>query len=76
MKVPKNSLPLSKPTRDTREIANKFMTVASGEISLQSKHNPICHVHVAKVKAATTVHSMADVIPFLAYLLFFSNPML
>jgi len=38
------------------------MTVASAKISLQSKHDLICHV--AKVKAATSVHSMADVIPF------------
>jgi len=38
------------------------MTVASAEINLQSKHNFICHVE--KVKAATTAHSMADVIPF------------
>ena len=39
------------------------MTVASAEINLQSKHDLICHV--AKVKAATSAHSMADVIPFL-----------
>ena len=38
------------------------MTVASAEINLQSKHDRICHV--AKVKAATSAHSMADVIPF------------
>ena len=38
------------------------MNVASGEINLQSKHDLICHV--AKVKAATSTHSMADVIPF------------
>jgi len=38
------------------------MTVASGEINLQSKHDLICHV--AKVKAATLTYSMADVIPF------------
>ena len=45
------------------------MTVASAEINLQSKYDFICHV--AKVKAAMSVHSMADVIPFfLAYLLF------
>jgi len=37
------------------------MTVASTEINLQSKHDLICHV--AKVKAATSAHSMADVIP-------------
>ena len=39
------------------------MTVASGEINLQSKHDLICHL--SKVKAATSTHSMADVIPFL-----------
>jgi len=38
------------------------MAVASGEINLQSKHDLICQV--AKVKAATSTHSMADVIPF------------
>ena len=38
------------------------MTVASGEINLQSKHDRIWHV--AKVKAATSAHSKADVIPF------------
>jgi len=37
------------------------MTVASGEINLQSKHHLICHV--AKVKAATSALSMAEVIP-------------
>jgi len=34
------------------------------EINLQSKHDLICHV--AKVKDATSAHSMADVIPFLS----------
>jgi hypothetical protein len=62
MKQPKNSLQLPKPTRNTRKIANKLMTVASGEINLQSKHDLICHV--AKVKTATSAHSMPDVIPF------------
>ena len=38
------------------------MTVASGEINFQSKHDLISHV--TKVKAATSTHSMADVIPF------------
>jgi len=49
------------------------MTVASGEINLQSKHDLICHL--SKVKAATSTYSMAD-IPFLAYLLFGLNPTL
>jgi len=62
MKQPKNLLHLLKPTRNTRKIANKLMTVASGEINLQRKHNLICHA--AKVKAAMSAHSMADVIPF------------
>jgi len=62
MKQPKNSLHLPKPTRNTPKIANKLTTVASGEINLQSKHDLICHL--AKVKAATSAHSMADVIPF------------
>jgi len=38
------------------------MTVTCAEINLQSKHDFICHIE--KVKAATTAHSMADVIPF------------
>ena len=38
------------------------MTIASGEINLQRKHNRFCHE--AKVKAAKSVHSMANVIPF------------
>jgi len=38
------------------------MTVTSAEINLQSKHD--LFRHVAKVKAATSAHSMADVIPF------------
>ena len=40
------------------------MTVASGEINLLSYHDFICHV--SKVKAATTAHSMADVIPLIS----------
>jgi len=67
MKQPKNLLHLPKTTRNTRKIANKLMTVTSGKINLQSKHDVICHV--VKVKAATSAHSIADVIPFfLAYL--------
>jgi len=62
MKQPKNFHHLSKITRNTRKFANKLMTVASGEINLQSKHDLICHL--SKVKAATSTHSMADVIPF------------
>jgi len=60
-KQPKNLLHLPKTTRTIRKIANKLMTVASAEINLQSKHDLIRHV--AKVKAATSAHSMADVIP-------------
>ena len=62
MKQPKDPPQLPKPTRNTCKIANKFMTVASGEINLQRKHNLICHV--AKVKAATSAHSMADIMPY------------
>jgi len=74
MKQSKNLLHLPQTTRNTRKIANKLMTVTSAKINLQSKHDLICHV--AKVKAATSAHSMADVIPFLAYLLFPWNPTL
>ena len=38
------------------------MTVASADINLHRQHNVICHV--AKVKLATSAHSMADVKPF------------
>ena len=61
MERPNDPLQLPKPTRNTCKIANKLMTIASGEINLQKK-NLTCHV--AKVKAATSAHSMADVIPF------------
>ena len=56
---------LPKSTRNPRKIANKFMTVASGEIF--TKYDLICHV--AKMKDARSVYSMADV-------LFPSNPTL
>ena len=61
----KNSFQLPKPTKNTRKIANKFMTVASGEIF--TKYDVICHV--AKEKDARSVNSTADVI-------FPSNPTL
>ena len=54
-----------KSTRNTRKTANKFMTVASGEIF--TKYDLICHV--AKMKDARSVNFMADVI-------FPSNPTL
>jgi len=62
MKQPKNLLPLPKTTRKTSETSNKLMTVASAEITLQSKHDLICHLR--KVKGAMLAHSMADVILF------------
>ena len=62
MKQPKNVLHLPKTTWNTRKIANKLLAITSAEINLQSKHDLICHV--AKVKAAMSAHSMADVIPF------------
>jgi len=62
MKQPKNLLHLPKPTRNTGKIANKLMTIASGKINLQSRHDLICHV--AKMKAATSAHSMANAIHF------------
>ena len=48
------------------------MTDTSGEINLQSKQDIICHV--AKVKPTTSAHYAADVITFLAYIIFPSNP--
>jgi len=62
MKQPKNLFHWPKIKRNTRKIPNNLMTVASTEINLQSKHDLIRHV--AKVKAATSAHSMADVTPF------------
>jgi len=53
-----NSILLSKTAKSTRKIKGH----APGEINLQSKQDLICHV--AKVKFATSTHSMADVIPF------------
>ena len=50
------------------------MPDTSGEINLQSKQDIICHV--AKVKPTMSEHSVADVIPFLAYIMFPSNPTL
>jgi len=63
MKQPKNFFHLPKTTRNNCKIANKLLTIASAKINLQRKHDLICHE--AKVKAATSVHSMADVIPSL-----------
>ena len=59
-----SSLELPNPTRNTRKFANKLMADSSGEINLQSKQVVICHV--AKVKPATSVHYVADAIPFFA----------
>ena len=67
MKKLKNSLELPDPTRNTRKFANKLMTDTFGEINLQSKQDITCHV--AKVKPTTSEHSVADVIPFLAYII-------
>ena len=74
MKKLKNSLQLPNPTRDARKFANKLITDTSGEINLQSKQDIISHV--AKVKPTTSAHYVADVIPFLAYIIFTSNPTL
>ena len=71
---PKNSLELSNPTRNIRICSTKLMTITSGKINLQSKQDIICHV--AKVKSAASTHYLADVIPFLAYVIFPSNPTL
>ena len=60
MKNPKNSLELPNPTRNIRKFTNKLITDTSCEINLQSKQGIICHV--AKVKSATSVHYVADVI--------------
>ena len=74
MTQPKDPLQLPKPTRNTRKIGNKSLTVASDEKNFQRIYNLICHV--AKVKAATSAHSMADLIPFFGYSIFASNPAL
>ena len=68
MKKLKNSLELPNPTTNTRKFANKLMTDTSGKINLQSKQDIICHL--AKVKPTTSAHSVADVIPFLVYIIF------
>ena len=74
MKKFKNSLKLPNPTRNTCKFANKLMTDTSGEINIQSKQDIISHV--AKVKPTTSAHSVANIIPFLAYIIFPSNPTL
>ena len=74
MKKLKNSLELPNPTRNTRKFENKLITDTSGEINLQSKQDIISHV--AKVKPTTSAHYVADVIRFLAYIIFPSNPTL
>ena len=74
MKKLKHSLELPNPTRNTRNFANKLMTDTSGKINLQSKQDIICHE--AKVKTTTSAHSVADVILFLVYIIFPSNPTL
>ena len=71
---PKNSLELPYLARNICNYLKKFMTDTSGEINLQSKQDIICHV--AKVKPTTSAHYVADVIPFLAYIIFPSNPTL
>ena len=71
MKKLKNSLELPNQTRNTRKFANKLMTDTSGEINLLSKQDIICHV--AKGKPATSAHYVADVIPFLAYIILFES---
>ena len=50
------------------------MTNTSGQINLQSKQGII--YHVAKVKPAMSAHYVADVIPFLVYIIFHLNPTL
>ena len=74
MKKLKNSPELPNPTRNPRKFANKLVTDTSGEINLQSKQDIIGHK--AKKKPTTSAHSVADVIPFLAYMIFPSNPTL
>ena len=73
MKKFKNALELPNPTRNTRKFANNLMPVTSGKIKL-TKQIIICRI--AKVKPATSAHYVADVIPFLAYITFPSNPTL
>ena len=74
MKKFKNSLKLPNPTRNTCKFANKLMTDTSDQMNLQSKRDIICRV--TKVKFATSAHYKADVLPFLAYVIFPLNPML
>ena len=70
MQQPKNSLQLPKTTQNTHKIAHIFMTVPSEAIHVHVNMQSTCKHDLSrsKVKAAMTVHFMADVIPFLAYL--------
>ena len=74
MKKLKNSLELPNPTRNTRKFANKLIIDTSGEINLQSRQDIISRI--AKVKPTTSPHYVADVIPFLAYIIFPPYPTL
>jgi len=56
------SLPLQSQRKAHSKAVLEDSFVASAEINLESKHDFICHV--AKVKATTSAHSMAVVIPF------------
>ena len=51
------------------------MTNTFGEINSQSKQD-ITDSHVAKVKSAPSAHSLAHVIPLIAYVIFALNPTL
>ena len=74
MKKLKNLLELPNHTRNTHKFANKLMTDTSGKINLQSKQDINCHV--VKLKPAMSAHFVADVIPFLVYMIFPLNPTL
>ena len=71
---PKDLLELPYPTGNICKCSNELMTNTSGEINVQSKQDIICHVE--KVKPVPSAHYVADVIPFLAYIIFPSNPTL
>ena len=68
MKQPKDSLQLAKPIRNSRKIANKLTTVASGEINMQSKHNLVSHGCESESFNVSAFHGCRNT--FLMYLIF------
>jgi len=58
--------------KNARKIANKLMTIASGEINLQSRHDLICHVVKMEAARKYILHTnkennIHDIVPVLMF---------